>query len=359
MSSQEYNFFNIYIMVLIMYTIYFLLPSDLAKPSRRVMLFWDVGMTIWNFVAAVGKILFVAATILLITNSVFSLIYSVGNKSIANIVFSSMMLCVGLLMAYYYVNRVMKKPKPITKDTTVEEWVEKNIHNRDFQKQLEKKLRSYKRYGKDSKISKRELRKKFNEIRVSKLRQQRTLDKKIGDLKTIAQLRSKPTKQRTRELNTLLLENPTFAQEVVQAVKSEMPQTSLEQNKKTLKTILQEPILEQPLKKMLSVFGQSTKNDQQSQAQFFEKLETNLAKTRATSMKEGKPFRPDEFSDKFLNKIEGKDPSIWLRKTATSENMTDKQLLNIYTSKIISEKRAEERARARKIGRASSSRRRR
>lgn len=358
MTPQEYSylFFNVYIMVLVMYTIYFLL---------RI------------FAESFAKQVFVGATMLLITNSVLSLLYFVRNKSIADIVFSSVMLCVGLLLAYYYIAYLMNKPKPVAKVrkglryiTTAEEWVDKNMYNRNFEKQLEKRLRSDKRFGEDwvyeqgSRISPQELKQKINEMRVSKLRQQRTLDKKIEDLKTIAQLREKPARQRTRELNNLLLENPTFAQQVVQAVKNKIPQTFSEtmvdqnkQNQETLKTILQEPILEQPLNKMLSVFGQSTKSDQQSQIQFFEKLQSDLAKTRETSIKQGKPFRSDQFNNKFLSNIEGKDPSIWLRKTAKLENMTDKQLLNVYTSKILSDMRTEQRARARKI--ASSNRRRR
>lgn len=203
-------------------------------------------------------------------------------------------------------------------------------------------------------MSPKELKQKIHEMRLFKLREQRTLDKKIDDLKTIAALRSKPKRQRTRELNTLLLENPTFAQQVVQVVKNDMEPQSKPQ--KILKTIVEEPILEQPLHKMLTIFGQSVKGDQATQAQFFEKLGSDLVATREQSIKQRKPFRPDQFNDKFLRDIKGKDPSIWLRKTANLENMTDKQLLNVYTSKMLSDIRNEQRVRARKI--ASSRRRR-
>lgn len=349
MTSSHSLFFNTYIMTLVMYTIYFLL---------RI------------FTENVAKQVFLGATILLITNSVLYLLYSVRNKMVADIVKSSIMIAIGLLLAYYYIMYIMNKPKPVQKVrkglryiTVAEEWLDKNLHNRDFEKQLARKLKTDKRFGQEwiyqerSTMSPKELKQKIHEMRLSKLREKRTLDKKIDDLKTIAELRSKPTTQRIRELNTLLLENPTFAQQVVQVVKSEMePQSN---PKKILKTIVQEqePILEQPFHKMMTLFGQSIKSDQETEGQFFEKLGSNLVAKREQSIKEGKPFRLDQFHDKFLRDIKGKDSSIWLHKTANLENMTDKQLLNVYTSKILSDIRTKQRARARKI--ASSTRRRR
>lgn len=119
-SSQEYTylFFNIYVMVLIMYTIYFLL---------RI------------FAENLAKQIFLGATMLLITSSVLYLLYSVQNKIVADIVMSSVMLGVGLFIAYYYIVYIMKKPKPIPKVrkglryiTAAEEWLEKNMHRRDL-----------------------------------------------------------------------------------------------------------------------------------------------------------------------------------------------------------------------------------
>lgn len=346
--SQEYTylFFNTYIMVLVLYTVYFLL---------RI------------FTENIAKQVFIGATMLLITNSVLYLIYSVRNKNVVNIVMSSIMMAVGLFLFYYYIAYIMNKPKPIPKIrkglryiTEAEQWIEKNMKNPDFEKQLAEKLKMDKRFGQDwiypegSILSPQKLKQKIREIRVSKLRDERTLDKMIADLEKIAELRSKPSKQRTKELNTLRSEDPTFAQQVIQAVKSEMPQQPKSQT--VLKTILQEPILEQPLNNMLTMLGKSVKNDQELQAQFFEKLGSDLVATRAKLIKQKKPFLPDQFHDKFLSEIKGKDPSIWLHRTANSENMTDKQLLDVYTSKILSDIRSEQKDRARKV--ASSRRRR-
>jgi len=332
-------FFIIYVIVLIMYTIYFLVrifSDDLAKK------------------------IFVGATFLCGTNSIVYLISSLQNKTIVDTVVSSLIIAISILLGYYYIAYLMNKPRPVTKVrkglryiTAAEQWVNQNLRNKDFDKLLDKKLkRTDQRFGEEwvyspgNKISSQELRQRINQMRVDKLRKQRTLDKKIQDLTQVARLYNIQNKQkRDKQLNNLLSQDPTFAQQIIANVKSDdLPQNTT--NKKVLETIVEEgiPVRKQKLNEMLTLLGEPVKKDQQLQRQFFEKLSTDLSNVKENLIKKKKRFNQDQFIGSFLQQIQGKDPSIWFKEKVRTQGTTDRDLMSAYIKNIMKAKRDEHRS---------------
>lgn len=338
-KSNNVIFFILYIIVLIMYTIYFL-----------VRIFFE----------DVAKKIFLGATVLCATNSIVYLISSLQNNTIVDTVVSSLMIALSLLLGYYYIAYLMNKPRPVSKVrkglryiTAAEQWVNKNKRNKDFDKLLDKKLeRKDQRFGEEwvyspgNKISSQQLRQRINQMRVAKLMKERTLDKKIQDLTQLARLYGIPNKQkREKKLDRLMSEDPTFAHQIVANVKSDdMPQNATD--KKVLKTIAEQgiPVRKQALNQMLTIFGQPVKKDQQMQRQFFEKLSTDLSDTKQKLFKNKQPFQSEKFIDSFLNQIKDKDASIWFKEKVRTQGTTDKDLMRAYIKNIMKAKRDERRS---------------
>jgi hypothetical protein len=275
-------------------------------------------------------------------------------------VVSSLIIAVSLWLGYYYIAHLMNKPRPVAKVrkglryiTAAEQWVNENLRNKDFDKLLDKKLRrTDQRFGEEwvyspgHKISSQELRQRINQMRIAKLRKQRTLDKKIQDLTQIGKLGRIQNKQkRNKKLDRILSQDPTFAQQIVANVRSDdMPQNAT--NKKVLETIVEQgmPVRKQTLNQMLTMFGQSVKKDQQLQRQFFETLSTDLSDTTEKLMKKKQRFEPEKFIDRFLQKIQGKDPSIWFKEKVRTQGTTDRDLMDAYIKNIMKAKRDERRS---------------
>lgn len=298
------------------------------------------------FSDGLAKKIFLASTVLCATNSIIYLVYSLQTNTMIDMVISSMMIAFSLLLFFYYIAYIAYKPKPVVKIrkglryiTEAEQWVNKKKRNKNFEKELEKELQNDPRFGQEfvykqgHKISRQQLRRRFNEKRESKLRQQRTLDKKIDDLVKLGEIKDIPERQqRDKQLQNTLLADPTFVQQVVTVVKDKNRMSEDASNKEVLQAIVQEkkPLLKQETEKMLTLFGEPIRRPQQVEKQFFDKLSTNLSTIKSELVKKNERLNQEKFTDSFLNEIKNTDSYRWFKNKVKTQKTTDKDLLHSY-----------------------------
>lgn len=321
--------FNIYIAILVLYAVYVIVQM---------------------FSSSLAKKLFILTNILFLINSILYVIYAVQTRSASDIFFSIVMICfVGVAFFFYFWQSRQQEAPRVHKGifrasiTPYEDWVQKNLKNKNFEKQLERKLRQDKRFGRGWVYKKDEerpsnLKDLIIQQRLSKLRQQRTLDTKINDLTVLAQLRSQPDKQ--EKIKDALLQNPTFVQQLV-----DKKQTIVDD-------LASKPIRKEQLEKMLDLFPMSRKQQDQLQDEFFGKLRKSVIAERDRSMKTKSKFDFPTFRESFLKQIDKKDPSIWLSKTAVLEKKSIPDLLDDYVKDTLKTIRQEQRSVARSVARS-------